>query len=113
MPPCPMGRTTRYLPPSVLPTQSLVGSARRYPSLCTWAARRDTVREAVFAGTTPLLDARSSATVAAFRASVAAFLSFAATAARTFFTCVRTALFTARLRRVRLIRWRLRFSADG
>src|SRR5579884_2803798 len=113
MPPCPIGRTTWYLPPSVLPTQSLDDSARRYPSLWTCADRRETVRETVFAGSTPLLDARSSATVAAFSASVAAFLSFAATAARTFFTCVRTALSTERLRRVRLIRWRLRFSADG
>ena len=71
------------------------------------------VRDAAFGWNTPLLTALSSATVAALSAVAAAALSFAWSAVRTRLTSVRTALVTARLRSVRLIRWRLRFSADG
>jgi hypothetical protein len=52
-------------------------------------------------------------TIAIFSALAAAAASFAWRAVRTFLTSVRTVLDTARLRMVRLTRWRLRFSADG
>jgi len=61
-------------------------------------------RETALRCITPLLDALSSCETAALSAAVAAFLSLPAMAARTRFTCERTALVMARLRVVRVMR---------
>jgi hypothetical protein len=117
---CPSVRTstpTLPVPPRLFPERHLRAESshaiRHAASRWTAIDRRATVREAAFTWKTPLLDARSSADVASLRAFVAPALSFAAMAARTRFTRVRTELVTARLRTVRVMRWRFRFSADG
>src|SRR3984885_888702 len=71
------------------------------------------VRDTAFTCTTPFVDALSSARTAVASAVLAAALSFAVIAVRTRFTRVRTELRTERFCCVFLMRWRLRFSAEG
>ena len=60
-----------------------------------------------------MLEAWSISTIATLSAVAASAAFLASRATRTRFTKVRTELLTARLRAVRVMRWRLRFSADG
>lgn len=74
---------------------------------------REVTREAVRLCRTPLLAACASARLAARTVSTAVFESPLATAARAFFTAVRTELVMPRFLVVRSMRCRFRFSADA
>jgi hypothetical protein len=84
-----------------------------FASFATERAMREVTRAAVFFVSTPLLAARASAYSASATSGWAFVPSPDETAPRAFFTAVRRELFTARLRSVRTMRWRLRFSAEG